>query len=504
MLTSIPSRLKAGVLAACLLATTAASAAPARAGGAGVATCSPNAHASTQARYLCAQPGDLIDVTLGDLHPTQAILGDDEVYYKLGRYRLHKDEAAGAFNKRFDDWCEANGQGAAASVSGDARLDDSSTFTCTVPRGAETPDTIAPMKTAVIGPGGRLYLTDGHHTFTSFLESPDGGPDTQVRVRVTGNLAGLSPSAFWRAMKDNRWVWLRDENDQPLTVDQLPAHLGLANFHNDPSRGLVYFTRDIGYVVPDDAPEFLEFYWGSWLRDHGFADLSGWDLNDRSSYLDLVKQASQAMAAVDDSDVINPDGTTAGEVGKIGTWNDGKAADKGEFAKLSKPITDARPGKIAYALDFKADAISPPTCTTTVTGPHNGPLTVTSGVLCLDRAAQHGGITVGSGASLVALGSTISGSVHSTAADTIYLCGDAVTGPVTITKTKGSVFLGGTGCTANTISGPVQLTDNTGGVTVAANEVRGRLSCSGNDPAPDNADRPNDVRGAKSGQCSLL
>lgn len=59
----------------------------------------------------CAQPGELIDVTLGELHPTQAVLGFDQVFYKLGRYGSDRDEAAGGVNKRFDEWCETNGQG---------------------------------------------------------------------------------------------------------------------------------------------------------------------------------------------------------------------------------------------------------------------------------------------------------------------------------------------------------------------------------------------------------
>jgi len=35
-----------------------------------------------------AKPGDLIEVSLRELHPTQPSLGYDEVYYKLGRYKL--------------------------------------------------------------------------------------------------------------------------------------------------------------------------------------------------------------------------------------------------------------------------------------------------------------------------------------------------------------------------------------------------------------------------------
>ncbi|MGW4817418.1 ParB/Srx family N-terminal domain-containing protein [Streptomyces sp. NPDC004227] len=96
------------------------------------------------------------------MHPTQPSLGYDEVYYKLGRYTLGKD----AINKKFDDWCEADGRSAAATVFRDTRLDDPSSFTCELPVGAETADSIAPMKTVVIGPGGEPFLTDGHHTLT--------------------------------------------------------------------------------------------------------------------------------------------------------------------------------------------------------------------------------------------------------------------------------------------------------------------------------------------------
>ena len=34
-------------------------------------------------------------------------------------------------------------------------------------------------------------------------------------------------------------------------------------------------------------------------------------------------------------------------------WNGGAAETAGEFAKLSKPYSDAKPGKIAYALQYK-------------------------------------------------------------------------------------------------------------------------------------------------------
>ncbi|GHH74544.1 lipoprotein [Streptomyces sulfonofaciens] len=299
---------------------------------------------------LCAA-GDLVDATLGELHPTQSTLGFDQIYYKLDRYGSDKDEQNGDVNKRFDDYCETNGQDKADKVPSGATLADPASFTCEVPVGQESDDTLAAMKTVVIGPGGALYLTDGHHSLTSFLETPDGGPGMHIRLKVAANLSSLTQDQFWAAMQDHDWVWLRDENDNPITPAQLPQHLGLAGFHDDRYRSLVYFTRDIGYTAPDDAAEFLEFLWGSWLR--GQVDLDDYDLTDRASYLDAVRDASEAMTDTDEDTVI-ADGRTAEDLGRLDDWNGGEDADDGEFDKLGKPLSDDEPGKLAYALDYRS------------------------------------------------------------------------------------------------------------------------------------------------------
>ncbi|MFB8143978.1 ParB/Srx family N-terminal domain-containing protein [Streptomyces parvus] len=445
------NRSKALLLAGVLAAGTVVAGA-----GTGAAAADPCAGSGPLPR-TCAQPGDLIDVTLGELHPTQAVLGFDQVFYKLGRYGSDRDEAAGDVNKRFDDWCETNGQEEAASAGPGARLDDPSSFSCTVPVGQETAETIAPMKTAVIGPGGKLYLTDGHHTLTSFLEGPDGSPRMHIRLRVTDNFSALSPAAFWQRMTAEKKVWLRDENNRPLGVEQLPDRLGITHFRDDPYRSLVYFTRDIGYEVPDGATEFLEFSWGSWLR--GEHDTGAYDLTSPGPYLDLVKRASKSMAALAPDAVVD-DGKTAAQLGRIDEWNGGKKETGGEFAKLGKPLSDPKPGKLAEALDYKARVLPLPACTTTVTGPRNGPLVVTSGVTCLDRAAQRGPVVVRPGAALVVTGSTVDGPLQADRATAVHLCGSRVGGPVVVSRSTGPVRIGGPGCTANTVEGPVVLTGN--------------------------------------------
>ncbi|MDX3855641.1 ParB/Srx family N-terminal domain-containing protein [Streptomyces sp. AK02-01A] len=406
---------------------------------------------------LCARTGDLLDVTLDQLRPTQPSIGFDQIYYKLGRYGSTKDEEAGDFNKRFDDWCETNGQEEAATVTAGARLSDPSSFTCTVPLGEETDETRAAMKTVVIGPGGALYLTDGHHTLTSFLEAADGGPKTRIRLRVTGNLSDLSTAAFWDTMRDRDWVWLRDENNKPITTDQLPQRLGLARFHDDRYRSLVYFTRDIGYQAPDDAAEYLEFLWGTWLRER--VDLDTYRLDDAASYLSAVRAASEAMSAVA-GDTVIADGRTADELGRMDEWNDGKKPTGGEFGKLSAPISDEKPGKLAFALDFRGTVAPTPACTRTLTGEHTGPLVISSGVTCLDRAQVTGPVVVGAGAGLVANGAEITGPVQAVGANTVHLCGTSLTGPLSVVNTVRRLTLTGPGCTANELNGPVQLVGN--------------------------------------------
>lgn len=302
--------------------------------------------------FSTAQPGSFVTVPISEVLPTQPSLGYDEVFYKLGRFTLGKD----AVNKKFADWCEAAGLADVASAQENARLDDPSTFTCTKTPETATEADEALAKTVVVGPGGKLYLTDGHHTLTSFAETPDGGLDTPVRLRVLGNLSNLGTQAFWDEMVAQKWTWLRDPEGKTITPAQLPQSVGLANFKNDKYRSLLYFARDIGYA--QGSLPFQEFYWGAWLRDAAPIDLSGWNKDNWTSYLATVKSLSQKQTALADDAVIDS-GFTATQLGKFAAWNDGKAEDKGEWAKLAKPYSDSKPGKLGYLIEYKSRVQSP-------------------------------------------------------------------------------------------------------------------------------------------------
>lgn len=237
--------------------------------------------------YLDSKAGDVIKVRIEELHPTQAAIGYDQVYYKLGRWQGDLDRPTWANNpkqqldylnrtigKKFDDYCEDMGGTERAqkfltiAEAQAARLDQPTTYLCKDPLGSQTEN----LKTVVVGWDGNLYLTDGHHTFSSLREIPDGGPKLPVWVKVSANYSNIrEASAFWERMSKEKLVWLRDGDNQAITVEQLPTRVGLASekeaggMQEDRYRSLVYFTRDVAYKN-GNLPEYAEFLWGDWLR----------------------------------------------------------------------------------------------------------------------------------------------------------------------------------------------------------------------------------------------
>jgi hypothetical protein len=70
--------------------------------------------------------------------------------------------------------------------------------------------------------------------------------------------------------------------------------------------------------------------------------------------------------------------------------------------------------------------------------------------------------------------------VTANSAAVVRICGATITGPLTISASTGPVLAGGESCDANTITGPVRVTDNSGGVEVSGNTIVGPLRITGN------------------------
>ncbi|MGJ7612237.1 MULTISPECIES: ParB/Srx family N-terminal domain-containing protein [unclassified Variovorax] len=295
----------------------------------------------------------VMDIRIGDARPTQPAIGYDQVYYKQQRYRNNANGST-QWKKEFDDYCEARGltDGAKGGtvIAGTSLLTDPASFTCSTKNAFDA----SVLKSAVVGPRGVLYLTDGHHTLTSFWEAPNGGgAEVKVPVVMKGNFMDQNNATFWRGMRASKTVWLKLPDGRAITPPDLPQQLGLSNgLQDDPYRALLYFTRDIGYAQPANSTEFLEFYWSEWLRAAPQnLQLSAYTLTDAASYLQAIQTASNLMIATPDATPIGSSGLTAKEMGKRASF-DKPASDA--FADLNTPVTAAKPGKLAYALSYRA------------------------------------------------------------------------------------------------------------------------------------------------------
>ncbi|WP_343552783.1 ParB/Srx family N-terminal domain-containing protein [Pantoea sp.] len=270
--------------------------------------------------------GAIVQVPLSELHPTQATLGYRQLDYKLHRYQAEP-------KKLFDDYCESMGQKGVKDFSAQSKITQPSSFSCKAPVGSEP----GPMKTAVIAPDNQLYLTDGHHTFSNFVDVA--GLTVPVQVRITDDFRSLKTmSEFWQKMEAANLVWLDTPNGK-IKPDALPKELGRQYMHNEEYRSLVYFVRDIGFDKEQNPPPFLEFYWGKWLETQ--LPVSNFNLGDRYGYAKAVAAIAEKMTSVPKDTVIaNSDsGTlTAQQLGARDKVN------KKKLAKLSE-----NDGKLTWA-----------------------------------------------------------------------------------------------------------------------------------------------------------
>ncbi|MEZ9545333.1 MULTISPECIES: ParB-like protein, partial [Vibrio] len=273
--------------------------------------------------------GDVINLGLHELKPTQPSVGYDQIMYKLGRYQFDQE-------KMFDEICEANGQKGVVSIKDQAHPNIPSTFTCEMETGARKKD----MKTVVIAPNGEYYLTDGHHTFNVFYRMPQGGASFNVNVVVDKDYRNLkNMDAFWNQMAKDGNTWLFDNNGEAISYQQLPTSLGLTNFANDQYRSLMYFSRGVGWNKPSQPVPFLEFYWSKEVRKA--INAADFDLNSTEGYAKAVNAVSNHILSMDTNNV-GGSNLSVKQMGQFSAYN-----QKG-FDKLFKER-----GKVDYMLRYK-------------------------------------------------------------------------------------------------------------------------------------------------------
>ncbi len=112
---------------------------------------------------------------------------------------------------------------------------------------------------AVVGPQGKLYITDHHHLGRAALEAGV----TCGFFQVDEDLSKCKLDEFWEKMNDNQWVHPLDENGVRHCYSTLPDSLG--KLVDDVYRSLAGYVRDAhGYDKTPTA--FAEFIWADFFR----------------------------------------------------------------------------------------------------------------------------------------------------------------------------------------------------------------------------------------------
>jgi hypothetical protein len=124
----------------------------------------------------------------------------------------------------------------------------------------------------VVGPNGKYYLVDRHHTMrAAHMEGR-----TKVWAEVIDNLSHLSQGEFEEEMIQRKWVRLTDESGKKMKFSDLPRHV--KDLKDDPYRSLAWLVRQSEAFSKSTKP-FAEFEWADYFRDRikiG-SGAKGWD-----------------------------------------------------------------------------------------------------------------------------------------------------------------------------------------------------------------------------------
>ncbi|MEK6577700.1 MAG: ParB/Srx family N-terminal domain-containing protein [Bdellovibrionota bacterium] len=115
--------------------------------------------------------------------------------------------------------------------------------------------------TGVYGPPGKsIYLVDGHHFARALFEE---GIE-EMQVEIVKDWTDHSEKRFWKKMKKNDWVYLKDSEGIKRSPKELPIKINL--LEDDPYRGLAYLVREAGGFENLKIP-FQEFAWADFFRE---------------------------------------------------------------------------------------------------------------------------------------------------------------------------------------------------------------------------------------------
>jgi hypothetical protein len=121
---------------------------------------------------------------------------------------------------------------------------------------------------------GEAWMIDRHHRLRALLEVD---PKTTVFCTVVLELEGASHAHCLEELNRRGWLYLLDgDGNGPHPPERLPR--SLIELQDDPYRSLVWKLKQEGLIRPRPAVPFLEFHWGAWLRTQTLPPFSSSEL----------------------------------------------------------------------------------------------------------------------------------------------------------------------------------------------------------------------------------
>jgi len=182
-------------------------------------------------QLLPSSRGDLVELPLWCLKPTQLCLGLAEVEARTSDFRLESPQSRRRYLRN------------------------------------------RPVPIA-ISSAGEHWMIDRHHRLRALLEVD---PQATVFCSVVLELKGASQAHCLDELNRRGWLYLLDQDGRgPYPPERLPS--SLVELQDDPYRSLVWKLKQEGLIRPQPAVPFLEFHWGAWLRRQALPLFSSRDL----------------------------------------------------------------------------------------------------------------------------------------------------------------------------------------------------------------------------------
>lgn len=279
--------------------------------------------------------GKVIQVPLSSLRPTQKVIAHEQVNYKLAMYRNDRQTL-------FADLCKNAGWGKKVKFNASSLPNQPNSFQCLGAK-ENKKRRIDELKTVVLNANNELFLTDGHHTFSTFYDMPNGGGELIVSVYVEAKLNHANAANFWQQMVTQGKAWMYDANGSMIGYQNMPLVVGRASLSNDPYRAAAYFLRGGVWQKPKPAIAFVEFYWAQYLRTQEELKFPGY--YTAADYIQWLERIHSHLLHLDKSQSIFG-GYTAEQIG----WK-GNA----KFSQVSSLLCDRQPtenklGRLGIAL----------------------------------------------------------------------------------------------------------------------------------------------------------